>query len=90
LACVDARHETYQYELTRQLDKAEESLNAECLAGHLQDDAILAHIDDSRAELVREHMRSASLRVSSFAPSTAGDVVGDDEERISNLMTMLP
>jgi hypothetical protein len=49
--------ETYQYELTRRLDKADECLDVGCLTIHLQDDAILAHIDDSRAELVREHMQ---------------------------------
>jgi hypothetical protein len=42
---------------TKRLDEAEESLYAGCLTGHLQNDAILAHVDDPRAKLVREHMQ---------------------------------
>ncbi len=47
----------------KRLDEAEERLDAGGLAGHLHDDAVLADVDDLRAELVREDVQRLQVLV---------------------------
>ena len=47
----------------KRLDEAEERLDAGGLAGHLHDDAVLADVDDPRAELVREDVQRLQILV---------------------------
>ena len=46
------------------LDEAEERLDTGRLGAHLQDDAVLAHVDDPRAKLVREDVQRLQVLVS--------------------------
>ena len=46
------------------LDEAEERLDAGGLGAHLQDDAVLAHVDDPGAKLAREDVERLHVLVS--------------------------